>query len=59
MKPTDLSGLSEDVRRVHIPHPQVFRYPRKVELIGYLPSWRGSHIHELANSLRLGTVVPN
>jgi hypothetical protein len=26
---------------------------------GYLPSGRGSRVHELANSLRLGTTVPS
>jgi hypothetical protein len=26
---------------------------------GYLPSRRGSRVHEVANGLRLGTVVPS
>jgi hypothetical protein len=57
MEPPDPSELSEGMRHAHGPHPQVFRGAEGTELTGYLPSWHGSNIHELANGLRLGTVV--
>jgi hypothetical protein len=38
---------------VHGPRPQAFRSLGGVELTRYLPRWRGSHIHDLANGWRL------
>jgi hypothetical protein len=46
------------MRHMHRPHPQVFQYPGGAELWG-LASWCGSRTLELANGLRLGTVVPS
>jgi hypothetical protein len=37
----------------------VFQYLGGAELTGYLTSWHGSDVHELTNSLRLGTPVPS